>query len=160
MTELPDDIRRALAELPRERQPDPALEDRVVSAVFPRRRGWVWAGLAAAAAVLLLVVAHPWSRSTAPGDTYALLLTVDSTYMVPPSPGELHRREHEYGLWADSLAALGKLDLGGKLVGQGELPVDGLFIIRAANDADAARIAATCPHYRYRGHIDVRRFIQ
>ncbi|HTD61381.1 MAG TPA: hypothetical protein VK679_12055 [Gemmatimonadaceae bacterium] len=159
MSELPDDIRRALAELPRERQPDPSLEDRVVGAVFPRRRGWVWAGVAAAAAVLLLIVAHPWSRPAPIGDTYALLLTVDSKYVYPP-PAELRRREHEYGLWADSLAALGKLDLGGKLVGQGELPVDGLFIIRAANDADAERIAATCPHFKYGGHVEVRRFIQ
>ena len=159
MSELPDDIRRALAELPRERQPDPALEDRVVGAVFPRRRGWVWAGVAAAAAVLLLVVTHPWSRPAPIGDTYALLLTVDSKYVSPPA-GELRRREHEYGLWADSLAKLGKLDLGGKLVGQGELPVDGLFIIRAANDADAERIAATCPHFKYGGHVEVRRFIQ
>ncbi|HTA73669.1 MAG TPA: hypothetical protein VK733_05305 [Gemmatimonadaceae bacterium] len=159
MTELPDDIRRALAELPRERQPDPALEDRVVGAVFPRRRGWAWAGVAAAAAVLLLVVAHPWSRPKPTGDTYALLLMVDSTYSVA-SPAELRRREHEYGLWADSLAALGKLDLAGKLVGHGELPVDGLFIIRAANDADAERIALTCPHYKYHGRIEVRRYIQ
>jgi len=159
MTELPDDIRRALAELPRERQPDPALEDRVVSAVFPRRRGWAWAGVAAAAAALLLIVAHPWSRPKPTGDTYALLLMVDSTYGVP-SPTELRRREHEYGLWADSLAALGKLDLAGKLVGHGELPVDGLFIIRAANDADAERIALTCPHYKYHGRIEVRRYIQ
>ncbi len=159
MTELPDDIRRALAELPRERQPDPALEDRVVGAVFPRRRGWAWAGVAAAAAALLLIVVHPWSRPTPTGDTYALLLTVPSTY-VSPGPAELHRREHEYGLWADSLAALGKLDLGGKLVGTGELPVDGLFIVRAANDADAARIAATCPHFKYGGGVEVRRFVQ
>jgi hypothetical protein len=35
-----------------------------------------------------------------------------------------------------------------------------LFIIRAANDSDAARIAATCPHIKYRGHIEVRRFIE
>ena len=47
MSELPDDITRALAELPRERQPDPALEDRVVRAVLGRAAaaasgcGWV-----------------------------------------------------------------------------------------------------------------------
>jgi hypothetical protein len=35
-----------------------------------------------------------------------------------------------------------------------------LFIIRAANDSDAARIAATCPRIKYRVHIEVRRFIE
>jgi hypothetical protein len=158
MSELPDDIKRALAELPRERQPDPALEDRVVRAVLPRRRGWTWAGAAAAAAALLLVVAHPWSPARATGQTYVLLLSPGPSYLAPP-PGHMGERRAEYGRWADSLARLGKLDLGGRLDPPGAI-VDGLFIIRAANDSDAARIAATCPHNKYRGHIELRRFIQ
>jgi hypothetical protein len=159
MSELPDDIKRALAELPRERQPDPALEGRVVRAVFGRRR-WMWVGVAAAAAAAaaLLMVTHLWSPARATGQTYVLLLSPGSAYLTPP-PGHLEERRAEYARWADSLARLGKLDVGGHLDPPGDV-VDGLFIIRAANDSDAARIAATCPHIKYRGHIELRRFIE
>lgn len=159
MNELPDDIKRALAELPRERQPDPALEDRVVRAALGgrRRNGWLWLGVAAAAAALL-VVTHPWSPSRSTGQTYVLLLSPGSAYLAPP-PGHLDERRAEYGRWADSLARLGKLDVEGHLEPPGAI-VDGLFIIRAANDSDAARIAASCPHNKYRGQIEVRRFIE
>lgn len=158
MSELPDDITRALAELPRERDPDPALEDRVVRTVFARRRRWMWAGaVAAAAAAALLVITHAWSPAGATGQTYVLLLSPGPDYLTPP-PGQLEERRAEYGRWADSLARLGKLEVEGRVEPPGT--VDGLFIIRAANDADAARIAATCPHVKYRGHIEVRRFIE
>ena len=162
MTELPDDITRALAELPREREPDPALEDRVVRAVlgggvgWGRRRRWMWVGAAAAAAALL-VITHPWSTARA-GQTYVLLLSPGSAYLAPP-PGQMGARRAEYGRWADSLARLGKLDVEGRLDPPGDV-VDGLFIIRAANDSDAARITATCPHTKYRGQIELRRFIE
>ena len=156
MSELPDDITRALAELPRERQPDPALEDRVVRAVLGRRRRWIWVGATAAAA--LLVITYRWSPARATGQTYVLLLSPGSGYLAP-QPGRLDERRAEYGRWADSLANLGKLDLEGRLEPPGNV-VDGLFIIRAANDSEAARIAATCPHNKYRGQIEVRRFIE
>ena len=155
MSELPDDIERALAGLPRERQPDPALEDRVVRAVFVSRRRWMWVGALAAAAALL-VMTHPWSRAHDADQAYVLLLSPGPDYLAPKR-GHLEERRAEYAHWADSLAHLGKLDLGGHLEPPGDV-VDGLFIIRAANDSDAARIAATCPHIKYRGHIEVRRF--
>jgi hypothetical protein len=161
MSELPDEIKRALAELPRERQPNPALEDRVVRAVLGRRRRWLWVSAAAAAAATaaaLLVMTHPWSPARATGLTYVLLLSPGPNYLAPP-PGHLEERRAEYGRWADSLARLGKLDVEGHLEPPGDV-VDGLFIIRAANDSDAARIAATCPHIKYRGHIEVRRFVE
>lgn len=159
MSELPDEIKRALAELPQERQPDPALEDRVVRAVLGRRRRWTWlVGAATAVAAALLVMMHPWSPARATGQTYVLLLSPGTEYLTP-APGHLEERRSEYGRWADSLAHLGKLDLEGHLEPPGDV-VDGLFIIRAANDADAARIAATCPHIKYRGHIEVRRFVE
>jgi len=159
MTELPNDIARALAELPRELQPDPALEERVVRAVLGRRRPWLWGGAAAAiAAAVLLVIAHPWSGASAAGQTYVLLLSETPAYLAPPA-GHMNERRAEYGRWADSLARLGKLELEGHLDPPGTI-VDGIFIIRAANDSDAARIAATCPHNKYRGHIEVRRFVE
>jgi hypothetical protein len=156
---LPDDIKRALAELPRERQPDPALEDRVVHAVLGRRRRWMWVvATTAVAAAVLLVMTHPWSSARATGQTYVLLLSPGPDYLTPP-PGHLEERRAEYGRWADSLARVGKLDVEGHLEPPGNV-VDGLFIVRAANDSDAARIAATCPHTKYRGHIEVRRFVE
>ena len=157
MSELPDDIKRALAELPRERQPDPALEDRVVRAVLGHRRRWIWVAAAAAAAGLLLMT-HPWSPALGTDQRYVLLLSPGSDYLAP-ARGHLEERRAEYAQWADSLARLGKLDLGGHLEPPGDV-VDGLFLIRAANDAEAARIAATCPHNKYRGHIEVRRFVE
>jgi len=159
MSELPDDIKRALAELPRELPPDAALEDRVVRAVFGHRRRWLWLGAAVAtAAAALLVLTHPWSPAHATGQRYVLLLSPGPAYLAPP-PGHLEERRAEYARWADSLARLGKLDVGGHLEPPGDV-VDGLFIIRAANDSDAARIAATCPHIKYRGRIEVRRFVE
>ena len=157
MSELSDDLKRALAALPREEQPDPALEDRVVRAVLGRRSRWIWLSAVAAAAVLL-VFTHPWTRTRRTGQTYVLLLSPGPAYLAPP-PGGLDARRAEYGRWADSLFRLGKLDVEGHLEPPGEI-VDGLFIIRAADDADAARIAATCPHNKYRGHIELRRFIE
>ena len=157
MSELPDDIKHALSELPQERQPDPALEDRVVRAVLGRRRlRWTW--IAAAAAAALLVMTHPWSPARGAGETYVLLLSPGSDYLAP-APGHMEERRAEYGRWADSLSRAGKLDLEGHLEPPGDV-VDGLFIIRAASDSDAARIAATCPHIKYRGHIEVRRFVE
>jgi hypothetical protein len=117
----------------------------------------MWVGAAAAAAALL-VMTHPWSPARATGQTYVLLLSPGSTYLTPP-PGHLEERRAEYARWADSLARVGKLDVEGHLEPPGNV-VDGLFIIRAANDSDAARIAATCPHIKYRGQIEVRRFIE
>jgi hypothetical protein len=157
MTELPDDIKRALADLPREHQPSSALEDQVVRAVFGRRRRWIWMGAAAAAAALLFIT-HPWSPARAAGETYVLLLSPGAGYLAPP-PGHLDERRAEYGRWADSLSRLGKLDVEGHLEPPGDV-VNGLFIIRAVSDSDAARIAATCPHIKYRGHIEVRRFVE
>ena len=160
MSELSDDIKRALAALPREEQPDPALEDRVVHVVIGggRRGRWIWLSVVAAAAAALLVLTHPWSPARRSGQTYLLLLSPGPAYLAPP-PGHMDERRAEYGRWADSLARIGKLDVEGRLEPPGDI-VDGLFIIRAADDADAARIAATCPHNKYRGHIELRRFIE
>jgi hypothetical protein len=106
----------------------------------------------------LIAMTHPWTPARAAGQTYVLLLSPGSTYLTP-QPGRLEERRAEYARWADSLARVGKLDVEGHLEPPGNV-VDGLFIIRAANDSDAARIAATCPHIKYRGHIEVRRFIE
>lgn len=153
-----------MTDLPRERAPNPALEDRVVSAlvasglVRPRRRRTpVW--LATAAALLVAIGLSWWlaRRPVQRADTYVLLLYMDSTYRLP-APGHLGEREAEYVRWADSLARRGQLDLGGKLLGKGTAA--GLFIIHAPSDSAAAAIAATCPHLKYGGRIEVRHVVK
>lgn len=151
-----------MRDLPREQQPSRALEERVVSTLVAaglvrRRRAWpVWAATAAAALVVAIGVwvARP-ARPAAPRNTYVLLLHEDSAYR-PPLEGQGAERLAEMTRWADSLDALGTLERAGRLVGPG--PIDGLFMVRAADDSAAARIAATCPYHKWGGRVEVKRF--
>jgi hypothetical protein len=154
-----------MTNLPRERQPDAALEERVVSTLIAaglvrRRRVWpVWVAAAAAAMVVLAIsvsVLRP-KHTLAPGNTYVLLLYEDSAYRPAPT-GHGAERVAEIARWADSLDADGKVERAGRLAGPG--PVGGLFMIRAANDSDAARIAATCPFTKWGGRLEVKRFVE
>jgi hypothetical protein len=158
-------------DLPRERQPDPALEERVVAALAsaglvrrrrPRgiARSVVW--LAAAAVLVLAIGVTTWwaaRPAVAPGYAYVILLRVDSTYRYPP-PGHMRERVTEIARWADSLQHLGELERGGKLVGSGPAGTGGMFIVRAANDSIAARIGASCPHLKHGGKVDVLRYME
>jgi hypothetical protein len=175
---IPPGLRDAVAALPRERDPGAALEDRVVRAlvasgeigsgqagrqstvsrlgVRPRQGMWI---SAVAATLIFAVALSLWTtRRRAPlGDPYVLFLMQDSAYQAPP-PGHWPERVAEYARWADSLNALGKIDLEAQVTGPG--PLTGMFIVRAVSDADAARIARSCPHLRYGGHIDTHRLIE
>jgi hypothetical protein len=151
-----------MMKLAQETQPDSGLEERVVSTlvaaglVRPRRAWPVW--VMAAAAVMVLAFGVTLFRPTHPlatGNTYVVLLYEDSTYRPAP-PGHDVERVAVVARWADSLDALGQLDRAGRVRGSGEL--GGLFLIRAADDADAARIAAACPFTKWGGHIEVKRF--
>ncbi len=152
-----------MRDLPRERQPAPALEERVVSKLIAaglvrRRRVWpVWVAAAVAALVVSAIgvsVLRP-THTPAPGNTYVLLLAEDSAYSPAPK-GHGAERVAELARWADSLNALGKLERAGRLVGPG--PIGGMFMIRAANDSAAARIAATCPFRKWGGRVELKRF--
>jgi hypothetical protein len=151
-----------MTDRPLDTPPDPALKKRVVSTLVAaglvRRRRRVhpaWLGAVAAAIVLAIGVSVLRPRHTlVPGNTYVMLLNLDSTYRFPPK-GQGRQRIAELVRWTDSLYKAGKFERGGHLVGPG--PVGGLFLIRAANDSDAARIAATCPFTKYGGHVDLKR---
>jgi hypothetical protein len=152
-----------MTKLPREIAPDSALEERVVSTLVAaglvrRRRAWpAWA--AAAAAVILLglglTVFRP-GRTLVKGNTYVVLLYEDSTY-IPALPGHNDERVAVLSRWADSLDSKGEYERAGRLLGPG--PLGGLFMVRAADDAAAARIAASCPFKQWGGHIEVKRFV-
>jgi hypothetical protein len=153
-----------MTNLSREIQPDSALEARVVSTLIAaglvrRRREWlVW--VAAAAAVIILTFGVTTLRPThtlAQGKTYVVLLYEDSTYRPAPA-GHTAERVAVLARWADSLNKIGKFERALRLSGSG--PLGGLFIIRAADDADVARIAASCPFTKWGGHIDVKRVEQ
>lgn len=151
-----------MTKLSREVQPDAALEERVVSTLVAaglvRRRRRVSPGWLAAAAVVVLAfgvaVLHR-QHALAPGQTYVVLLHEDSTYSPAP-PGHNAERVAVMARWADSLDAHGKYERAGRLLGPGD--IDGLFIVRATDAADAARIAASCPFHRWGGRVEIRRF--
>ena len=151
-----------MTNLPRETQPDSALEERVVSTLVAAglvRRRRVWPMWLAAAAVVVLAIGvtmlfrpkHP----LAPGNTYVVLLYEDSTYRPAP-PGHDAERVAVIARWADSLDAVGKFERAGRLRGPG--PLGGMIMVRAADDAEAARIAASCPFTQWGGHVEVKRY--
>jgi hypothetical protein len=150
-----------MTNLPRETQPDAGLEERVVSRLVAvglvrRRRVWPWWLAAAAVIVLAFGVTMFWPRQTlARGRTYVVLLYEDSTYRPAPA-GHDAERVAVLARWADSLGTMGKFERAGRLRGPG--PLGGLFIVRATDDADAARIAASCPFTRWGGHVEIKRF--
>jgi hypothetical protein len=151
-----------MTNLPRETQPDSALEERVVSrlaavGLVSRRRAWpVWlAGVAAAIVLAFGLTMFRPKHAPGPEKEYVVLLYEDSTYR-PPVDGNNQPRIAELTRWADSLDTFGKYERAGRVIGPGEL--GGLFIVRAADDADAARIAASCPFRKWGGHIEVKRF--
>jgi hypothetical protein len=149
--------------LPREMQPDPTLEERVVSTLVEvglvrRRRAWP-AWVAVAAAVVVVAIGLMMFRPVhlpAKGNMYAVLLYEDSTYR-PAAAGHQAERVAEMARWGDSLDTQGEFERAGRLIGPGQL--GGLFIIRAADDAEAARIVASCPFHKWGGHIEVKRFV-
>ena len=150
-----------MTNLPREAQPDSALEERVVSTLVAsglvrRRRAWPWWLAAAAVMVVALSVTMFRPKHTLiQGKSYVVLLYEDSTYRPTP-PGHDAERVAVIAHWADSLDAIGKFERAGRLRGPG--PLGGLIIIRAADDAEAARIAASCPFTQWGGYVEVKRF--
>jgi len=150
-----------MTNLSQEAQPDSSLEERVLSTLVAAglvRRRRVWPLWVAAAAVIVLAFGVAVFRPEHPsayGKTYAVLLYEDSTYRPAP-PGHDAERVAVIAHWVDSLDAVGKVDRAGRLRGPG--PLGGLIIIRAADDSEAARIAATCPFTQWGGHVEVKRF--
>ena len=177
--ELTPGEREAFRRLPRELAPSAGFEDRVAGALrdhgaLPRRHAWrphVWQ---AAAAMLLIAGGFFAGRLRAPATApppethaqqYLLLL-----YGAPSATPDIERaRVTEYGNWARTEAAAGRLVMGERLgADRAVLGSDttappaanepsGFFLIRAASLDEASRTAARCPHVAHGGTVVVRR---
>jgi hypothetical protein len=109
---------------------------------------------------------------------YLLMLHETPGDYASLSPAQMQEEVARYGAWAGDLAQRGLLVSGEKLVddggrhlkagANGHLASDGpyaeakdviggFFMIKAANDAEAEKLAATCPHLRGRNWIEIRR---
>lgn len=142
-----------------------------------RRRLWLTAGALAAATLLFATGVWIGRRSGQPAaDTrpaYMLLLYEGRDFRLGPS---LAAAEAEYDAWADSVQKGGAAVLGRALVHTAHLlrntpqgvrvesedaaspqgMIDGFFIIRVRDEAEAVTIARTHPHLRHGGWIVLR----
>lgn len=166
--------RDTFAALPREVPMPPDLEDRVVKALQHARpspaprTGSRWWQLAAAIVLISGGFAagradFAASPADQPGRRYLLLLYGSTT----SGPAEEEARVAEYAAWArttlgDRMVAAEKLT-NTRLVLGPDAPVpdpgrepNGFFLVRAADRAEAERLAATCPHLRHGGTVVVR----
>lgn len=175
--------RKAMAALPKQRDPGPEVEDRIVEAlrarglVRARRRPGAWLPFAAAAAGLLLAlggyaVGRASSTPAEPSAPRFVLLLLRGEERLPDDASHEAGRVAEYREWARGLARGGRYVSGEKLEDRGERLVSasgpageavptseelrGFFIISAASFEDALSVARRCPHLRYGGAILVR----
>lgn len=158
-----------------------AMEERVVSAWLARRRRRRWQnGLLIIGLCAMSVIAGDWRRqhvTRAAGRSslerhrslpaYALFLLGQAPEAVSRAPGEL---EEEYRAWTASLARAGRVSFarevrGAPTVIEGQQvhtrapsdAVTGMFIVFAADSADAHAMALTLPHVRDGGRVQVQR---
>lgn len=158
-----------MTEFRREIEPPPALEDRVVAAL--RERGhlalpgrWSSARIlaAAAAALVLFLSGYAVGASTAPiapaedaGSPRFLLLLHETPATATTGVPEPQLVE-EYRQWARGVSVAGTPIEGEKLKDTPGETLSGFFIVAAPTREAAEAIAASCPHARYGGRIEVR----
>jgi len=150
---------------------------------FPRppaaRTSLAWVGGAAAAALVLAIAGYAIGtrHASVPGGVasaaitsepaFLLLLHEDSTFRRGEPPATRAALAAEYTRWADALpsgtyirsAPLANepgvwLGPPHEPIGPGDF-VDGYFLIHARNMAAAQQIAATCPHIKHGGRIEI-----
>lgn len=158
-----------MTEFQREIAPRDALEDRVVAAlkarglIRPSRPSRIGiAGLAAAAALLLFAAgfaAGAWpSRGAQPPVTAGprFMLLLHETAATASTGLAEQALVDEYREWARGVAATGRAIHGEKLKPAPGQTLSGFFVVEAPS-LDAARaIAASSPHVRHGGRIEVR----
>lgn len=179
---LEDELLRALkpADAPRDE-----VEAKVVAAlkreglIRGSRKTSVWRYAIAAVLILSLFAAGFWAgrylQPAQPGQDhrplFALFLYEQQGRFVN-APGQVQ----EYSAWIRNLRGPGRLAGGEKLKENGrtlqleqgrlqveerplhirELRISGYFLVQAASYEEALQIAATCPHLKYGGVIEIR----
>lgn len=148
---------------------------------FPSRSKYV--GAFAAALVLVALLTGYWAGArhsgaraaslladnTSTEPMFLLLLHVDSTFRGATSPAQAASMAHEYHRWAEGLAPMASVIDDEKLArdtarwlgpahvaGAGGDQVDGFFLIHAKDLSTAQQVAATCPHLKYGGRVELR----
>ncbi len=181
-----DDDEGAVGGLSAEETPPAGLEDRLVERLRLEGRlggrGRRWTSSAVAAVVALLCVSGGWflgrrAPAAAPAldarPLYLLLLYEDAGFETDAAREA--QRVAEYSRWAGRLAESGALVSAEKLkdeattlrasvpdrqdVVSSEMPggrLAGFFLVRAASDGEARRIARECPHLGHGGRVVVR----
>jgi hypothetical protein len=178
--ELTQKEREALQSLAREMVPPAELEARVIRGLKRDGliRGAFWnrsrrAAVAVAASLILFVSGYltgahqeqPASGFTMSESTYVLFLIQGPTYREASDPEQLKLRIEEYRNWARGIREEGIAITGVKLqpdfsvLGDGATGsgVSGYFLIEAKNLQQANALAASCPHLRYGGQVEIRR---
>ena len=180
---MTDDNNDPLRLLEREAEPPTLLKARVMrtlrqsGVLKQQRRGW-GLGLGVAAAVATFALGVALGRpNAAPADTrptFALLLYEDTSFRYDRPESEFVA---EYSAWAGELASRGALVSGEKLDSTSRLLQEGaqvraadarsdlgvlagFFIIRADSEAEALRIAESCPHLNHGGRIALRPIVR
>lgn len=170
----PGELEEQLRNLPREENPPRELEERIAgqlrkmrSRPLPWQRSLIMAAVVGAAFFGLGFLAGRAPKAPSPATPQFALL-------VRESPETLRGTNlvEEYSNWAQSEARQGRLVGGEKLADRGRIvragsnvesnflrtgELGGFFIVKAENIDAATRIAATCPHLKYGGTIEVRK---
>ena len=158
-----------MTDFKREIEPPPDLEDRVVAALrdrgqlAPSRRSSAVRGLAVAAAALVLFLSgYSIGASTAPtrpaddAEAPRFLLLLHETPATATTGLPEPQLVEEYRQWARGVSAGGTPIQGEKLKDTPGQTLSGFFIVAAPTREAAEAIAASCPHSRYGGRIEVR----
>ena len=176
--ELSPSEKKAFGALARQLEPRTELEDHVVAELrrkkllWKKRRVELWVPLAAiawAVGTVLVVWMNVRHRGPEAHPQWMLLLR-EGHEDRSVSAEESRRRVSEYASWARSASTQGlidgeKLGDGGTLFAPGSdspavrtpTSVSGFFLLGAVGEDAARALAASCPHLKYGGEIELRR---
>jgi hypothetical protein len=156
-----------MTDFQREIEPAASLEDRVVASLRgsgligrPAHKRALRVTLAVAAGVLLFVSGYTLGAADAPqarpdGMPRFMLLLHETPATASTGIAEAQLVE-EYREWARAIGSTGTAIQGEKLTPEPGQTFSGFFIVTAPSREAAEAIAASSPHRRYGGRIEIR----